>query len=161
MTKYSRRHGWMFLRSYASGDGSISFNWVRENDRTGTAVDEIVTESDVSMFLKEDQEDQNRWEHWDILDVAEGVRPQIRLVQNVSRPFHSSKQLMFGDKKYRYACDQRALESMGAGFLHSPEMTIFSEGRSSKHIVNSNIISALCFFLNNERFFCRRKAQQG
>lgn len=136
----------MFLKSYASGDGSISFVWVRENDRNGSAVEETVTESDVSMFLREDQEDQNRWEHWDILDIGR-TQPVIRLVQLVERPFHSSKRLTFMGKNYRYVSTDGAI--------------CFFEGRSKKRVESSNVILAMCFFLNNEEAFCRRRAQSG
>ena len=158
MKKASRRHGCMWLRGHASGDGSISFVWTKDDNRL-LSVDEIVTESDVSEYLRQPEEI-GKWEGWDILDLGEGGRPQIKLVQDVSRPVHSSKKLVLGHRTYRYACDQRALDSMGAGFRHSPEMTAFYEGRSTRPVNNTSVILALCFFLNHEEAFCRRMAQQ-
>ena len=44
MRKFSRRHGWMRLRTFASGDGSVSFAWTEEGGAR-RRLPEPVTES--------------------------------------------------------------------------------------------------------------------
>ena len=165
MKKFSRMHGWMWLKTYASGDGSISFVWVKDSDRIQT-VGESVTESDVSEFLRI-PENEKRWEGWDILDLGMDDRVyQIRLARNVERPFHTSLKLFMDGVTYSYAYDQRLAESMGIGFRHNGELTGFwrvtdverEPGlKSLEKVVNLDVISSLCFFLNNEECFCRRR----
>lgn len=152
MTKFSRMHGWMWLRSYAPGDGSIFFVWVRENDRNGAALDEYVTESDVSEYLRE-PENEKKWEGWDILDLGSGCVPRVVLAANVERPFHSSCKLVMGGNTYRYACDNRL------GPHHDGRTTAFYD-KDDHDIANIGTISSLCFFLNNEESFCKRTAQR-
>lgn len=153
MTKFSRMHGWMWLKSYASGDGSIFFVWVRENDRNGSALDEYVTESDVSEFLRE-PENEKKWEGWDILDLGSGCVPRMVLAADVERPFHSSYKLVMGGNTYRYACHSQVV-----GPYHSERTTSFYD-EDNRVVVNASIVSSLCFFLNNEESFCKRKEQR-
>jgi hypothetical protein len=161
MKKFSRENGWMWLRSFASGDGSISFIWVRDADRSGASLDELVTESDVSEFLREEEaESPSRWAGWDIINMGEGRIPNIKLARNVERPFHTSAKLIMDGKTYRYACDQRVVDSMGAGLRHDGRTTAFYEGRSKGMVWNAGTVLSLCFFLNNERAFCRRDARR-
>lgn len=155
MRKASRRHGWMWLMTYAPGDGAISFVWTVNVDRN-KSVNEPVTESDISEFLRI-PENEERWKGWDILDMGKDFK--YRLAKNVERPFHSSRKLVMDGKTYRYAFDERMMSS-GNWFQHDGRTTVFFEGaRGTKVVKNTEIILALCFFLNNEEAFCRRKAQ--
>ena len=155
MKKFSRANGWMYLRSYASGDGSISFVWVGDSDRNGPSFSEWVTESDVSEFIRQAEEEKSTWEGWDIVDVG-GTHPHIKLARNVERPFHTSQQLTMEGKTYHYQTPDRRVESNDDGFHHTGSNTEFHTGGSTVPVQNDAVILALCFFLNNEGAFVRR-----
>ena len=143
MKKFSRRYGWMWLRTYASGDGSICFLWT-DSDRHGIAVAEPVTESDVSEYLRL-PEMAKRWKGWDILDL--GTR-DVRIARDVERPFHTSCRLGMGGQDYRYSEKDGTYE--------------FYTGVHDDHVENIDVISSLTYFLKNEfAFDIRAKQRKG
>jgi hypothetical protein len=159
MRKYSQRHGWMLIRTYASGDGSISVAWVGANDRNGNVLGEIVTESDLSEFLRI-PENAEKWKGWIILNLSTVSLPQNRLVRYVERPFHTSCKLKLGDNVYRYNYDKLLASEMGHGFEHNLNNTTFLD-EDNEEVKNGEVVASLCFFLNNEGFFDERKAREG
>ena len=150
--KYSRRYGWMWLRSYAPGDGSVDFVWTKEGDAKGAALDEPVTESDASEWLRID-ENSRRWEGWEILQLAGPKgRPEfapVRLVERVSRPKHTSKKLLFRGDTYEYVWHG---EHGGDGQTFTPQNTTFYDAEREA-VRNADFILAMCFFLNHESEF--------
>lgn len=145
----------MRLATYASGDGSISFSWTRDDDRlhaeasvSGTGLAEPVTESDVSQFLLE--EDASKWVGWDIVLLGERHDrrrvPDVRLARLVRRPFHTSKKLVMDGEEYDY-------ETSGdgkPGELCGWKVSFFQEGRE---VVNLDVKASLMFFLRHEEDF--------
>ena len=159
MIKRSRRHGTMELRSYAPGDGGISFRWVSQSNSLGEALDEPVTESDVSEWLE--QESQEKWKGWDIVVFRHLVRDRywkVRLGQLVCRPFHTSNKLVMGDEVYEYHHDndKGVTESLVRIDYRSSNTDFYSLGGGRKvKIENMTIILGLLFFLNHEEDFER------
>lgn len=150
--KYSREYGQMYLTSYASGDGSISFRWVLESDkRRVTALREVVSESDVSEYLRI-HGNEEKWAGWDILDIGH-LYPYIVLVRDVSRPHQTSKQLVLDGVTYRYEIKSDVSTALG---FHNGNTTSFFEVQSGKVVEDSVVIMTLCFFLNNELAYIRR-----
>ena len=155
MRKYSQKHGWMILKTYAPGDGSIHFKWISDNDLQGPSIDEFVTESDVSEFLRQEAAEGNpRWKGWEIFVMWPDRTqfPVVRLIEPASRPFHTSKRLIFRGQEFEYATMR------GDGQDYSPGNTTFwsveDDGRYQVH--NGDIILALCFFLNYEDDFAKQ-----
>ena len=95
----------MWMSAYAPGDGSIDLVWVSDQNRNGEVLDEPVTESDASEFLRL-PENEERWKGWEVIQFpGPGKRPesaQVRLFQPVTRPFHTSKQLRLNGEVYDY-----------------------------------------------------------
>jgi len=122
MRKFSRRHGWMSLATWASGDGSVSFSW-GTNAYEGKHVPETVTESDVSEFMR-DPLNENRWKGWEVvmLGGASGI-PSPRLAKPAKRPHHTSRKLVMGGVEYEYG----VTESFRAdkGMAHNGRNTTF------------------------------------
>lgn len=159
MRKYSREHGWMILSAYAAGDGPIRFAWVSDGDPNGAVLGEHITESDVSEFLRQDG---GRWKNWEILSLQPDMSkfPDIRLVEPVHRPFHTSKRLVFRGEEYRYSYTGDK-ENPGSGdyFPSSVRVYAICEDREDDHehpVENMCIVLALCFFLNHEEDFERQ-----
>jgi len=155
MRKYSRQHGWMILHSYASGDGSIHFTWISENDPQGPALSEYVTESDVSEYLREDEESgAHRWKGWEIFVMWPGRTrfPEIRLVEPAFRPFHTFKRLVFRGGGYEYS----SMKGDGDDYRLC-NTTFWALDEFGKHEVhNGDIRLALCFYLNHEEDFAKQ-----
>jgi hypothetical protein len=152
--KYSREHGQMYLTSYASGDGSISFRWVLESDkRRVIALREVVSESDVSEYLRI-HGNEEKWVGWDTLDIG-NIYPHIVLVRDVSRPPQTSKQLVLDGVVYRYAAKSDVSTTLGT---YNGNTTSFFEVQSGKVVEDSEVIAMLCFFLNHELAFINRTA---
>ena len=151
MKKYSRKHGQMLLKSYASGNGSISFVWVSENTPNGECLSEAVTESDVSEWLL--LPENRHFYNWVILDLSirakNNIPHQICLYKTVERPFGSSRKLTFEGKTYKYS-----EHGDRDGSFHPSNVDFYlinSAGNwSKKPVKNMDIILALCFFLDNE-----------
>jgi len=156
MRKYSRQHGWMILRTYAPGDGRISFNWVGEQSPMGEALNEHVTESDISMWLREPEN--KHFSDWEILNItvwAKAFIPQYCLCQKVTRPFHTSKKLRLDGTAYEYDCHEYDCHGESHECHHNSGNTTFyritkTGRRSMKQVCNVEIILAMMFFLNNE-----------
>jgi len=140
MKKYSRRNGWMRLRTYASGDGSISLVW---ENMDSTALSEPVTESDVSEYLR-DPEHGVKWEGWEILSVQGDGRMSIKLARAVKRPFGSHKKLIMSGKTYEYS------QKDGSQKYMAGNTTFICDGVEE---ANLDIMSSLLFFLNHELDF--------
>lgn len=142
MRKYSADYGMMWLCSFASGDGSISLKWVRDSNRSET-VDEYVTVSDASEFLKEWNSGKSYpdTDDWDVLDLGH-VSPCVRLVRNVERPKGTSKKLVMSGKTY-------VIKKWG-GFVEL----------KSKCDVNGDVADSLNFFLRHEQAFKDREIRR-
>ena len=152
--KYSREHGQMYLTSYASGDGSISFRWVLESDkRRVIALMEVVSESDVSEYLRI-HSNEEKWVGWDTLDIG-NICQNIVLVRDVFRPHQTSKQLVLDGVVYRYAAKSDVSTTVGT---YNGNTTSFFEVQSGKVVEDSEVIAMLCFFLNHELAFINRTA---
>lgn len=152
--KYSREHGQMYLTSYASGDGSISFRWVLESDkRRVIALREVVSESDVSEYLRI-HGNEEKWVGWDILDIG-NICQNIVLVRDVFRPHQTSKQLVLDGMTYRYEIKSDVSTTLGT---YNGNTTLFFEVQSGKVVEDSEVIAMLCFFLNHELPYIRRTA---
>jgi len=149
--KSSRRHGKIFLASYAPGDGSIDFNWMSDSDRNGDTLNEPVTESDVSEWL-ELPENKENFKDWEVLELGT-VRPQVRIAKIVSRPFHTSKKLQMDGQLYEYVYtgpeDPPAMHATGN------TMFFLMVGKRRKEQVDTSKVMPLMFFLNHESDFER------
>ena len=141
----------MILSSYAPGDGSIRFAWLDENDRNGPVLSEHITESDVSEFLRQEEAAGNRkWKDWEIfmLHPSVGHFPEVCLVERVSRPFHTSRRVIFRGREYEYASMRGEGDECG---YHPSNTNIWEMDGFHKHQVrNGDTILAICFFLNHE-----------
>jgi len=160
MRKYSRRHGWMLMRSYAPGDGSIDFNWVSEQDPNGAVLEEPVTESDVSEWLRM-KENSERFQGWEILVLGKCSRLQVpydvRIARLVERPFHTSKRLVMDGIEFEYIYHGPEQDKHGSKWHHSGNTDFYGVTKSGRAAVSKvshmDTIGALCFFLNHERDF--------
>ena len=151
MRKYSRKHGCMLLKGYASGSGAISFTWVSEQNPNGECVSETVTESDVSEWMR--LPEQSHFAGYEILDLSissKRVAPhQVCLFKPAIRPFGKSKTLEFDGDTFRYAryggYDENVFHPYDVDFYE------VDDGVASRAaVVNVSVITSLCFFLNNE-----------
>jgi len=150
----------MEMRSYAPGDGSIDFVWVSEKNPLGDTLDEPVTESDVSewMRLKENEE---RFRGWEILVLGKSSRYQVpydvRIARLAKRPFHTSKRLLMDGVEYEYIYYGPEPERGCCVYHHSGNTDFYGvtkTGRKSvKKISHVDTIVALAFFLNHEKDF--------
>ena len=158
--KYSRRYGQMVLRSYAPGDGSIDFNWSAENNQLGPALDEPVTESDVSEWLAQPG-NKGRYNNHVIIMLGKGSRPgvpyHVRIVNRVERPFGSSNKLVMDDVVYEYRYHGRTdvAKDCITYSCSNTDFYVVEEGLSREDCKMENLskISSMCFFLNHERDF--------
>lgn len=155
--KYSRKHGDMFLSSYAPGDGSIDFNWMSQKDPNGAVLSEIVTESDVSEWLNMKGNSES-FENWDILEMGSGVSVNVRLAHIVIRPFHTSAKLMMDGQLYEYKYHGPEQDKHGLKYYTTGNTDFYYEedGRCCK-VKNTSILMGLIFFLNHEKDFERNK----
>ena len=154
--KISRRHGWMVLRSYAPGDGSIDFNWASERDQNGNSIDEPVTESDVSEWLRM-PENSNHFGGWGIIIIGKSasraVPRDVRLAPLVERPFGTNVRLFSLGVEYEYIYHGDLSDSV---YYDSKNTTFYfaNERRKTSSVVsNAGITAGLCFFLNHETDF--------
>ena len=158
--KYSRQHGWMEIRSYAPGDGSIDFSWIDEKNPLGNVLEEPVTESDVSEWLRL-KENAERFKGWEILVLGRCSRYQVpydvRIAQLVERPFHTSKRLVMDEIEYEYVFHGKEPRDGEFRNYHSGNTTFYGVTKSGRRavgkVVNMDVVSALCFFLNHESDF--------
>lgn len=138
MNKRSRRHGLMELRTYASGDGSVSLVW---EGADGKALAEPVTESDASEYLDK-YEEAFKWEGWEIVSVSREGGTSVKLARAVKRPAGSHKKLVMGGKVYEYSQKDGALGKYMAG-----NTTFVCVG---EEVASLDVMASLLFFLNHE-----------
>ena len=154
MRKYSRRHGWIILKTYASGNGCIDFTWILENNKNGTVVPEFVTESDVSTYLRQLSEaGEHKWDGWDIFMFGYGKRPHPVLVQAAVRPFGTSNKLIFQNEKFEYFWkDKYRKEQKQTNNIFN--LVVFAKDLKENVIVeNISIRLGIFFFLTHEKDF--------
>ena len=153
--KYSRRHGHMVLRSYAPGDGSIDFNWSLEKDQLGPSLDEPVTESDVSEWLRQPG-NAGRYNGHVIIMLGRSSRPgvpyHVRVANRVERPFGSSNKLVMDDVVYEYRY-HGPTEPIAMYNSDNTDFYVVEEGLSREDCKMENLskVSSMCFFLNHEK----------
>jgi len=155
MNKYSRRHGLMWLSSYAPGDGSIDFVWVPNGNRNGECLSEFVSESDISEWLGTDEE-KNKWHGWEIITIgrasARHTPSMNRLAKSVIRPFHTSTKLKMGDVVYEYVY-HGPVDPPDMYSSNNTDIYEVGDDRERIKVRNIGIIMSLCFFLNHEKDF--------
>jgi hypothetical protein len=156
MKKYSRKHGMMWLSSYAPGDGSIDFVWVPDRDRNGACLTEFVSESDISEWLASDEQ-KHKWAGWEIITTGRGPERHYpamnRLAHLVVRPFHSSKRLLMDDTEYEYIYHGRIPKDISYTSSNTDIYEVNDKSRGK--ITNMNIMLGLLYFLNHEEDFER------
>jgi len=145
----------MLLRAYAPGDGSIDFCWESEQNPNGESVDEPVTESDVSEFLRM-EENSSRFKGHEIIVFGRknhNIPYDVRIAKVVQRPFGSSKKLVMDDTTYEYA--YHGDEDAHFRNYHSGNTDFYAtyEDGSRDKIYNLSILASLCFFLCHEKDF--------
>ena len=139
--KYSRRHGWMELSSFASGDGSISFHWTK-HESGSLLLTEMVTESDVAESLRHSVFLADKWKGWAIILLGRGGSGdyrEVRLVRPVCRPKNKSKVLVMDNVEYRF-------KSVDGKFVFTCR---------GKEVENASDVASLRFFLIYEEDFGR------
>lgn len=141
MNKVSRRNGMMRLRTYASGDGSVSMVWEGSD---GKALAEPVTESDASEYLDR-YEAPEKWDGWEIVSVEGEGRISVRLARAVKRPAGSHKRLSMGGRTYEYSQKDGTIGKYMAG-----NTTFMCEG---EEVASLDVLASLLFFLNHEQDF--------
>ena len=139
--KFSRRNGWMELFAWASGDGSMSMSWV--DAASGAQVQEAVTESDASEFLRV-PENEARWRGWEIVEVS----GRTRLARPCRRPAHTSRKLVMGGIEYEYSTGESFRRDLAE---HTRANTEFKVGGEA--LMDSSEVLSLMFFLNHEDEF--------
>ena len=88
---------------------------------------------------------EDRWKGWDILELGQR---DIRLVRDVTRPFHTSCRLDMGGQDYRYSEKDGTYE--------------FYTGLNNEHVENIDVITSLTYFLKNEvAYDIRMKQRKG
>ena len=162
MKKFSRMHGWMSLRAYDAGDGSMGFVWSKAGVDYGEPLNETVTESDVSEYLRGPGM-KKKWKDWDIIDLGSN-RSIIRLARNVERHCNASGKLgniEMAGWVYSYKCNKDSTNNSTGWvrFWHDATTTEFFIGK--KRVGDAgNVIQSLCFFLNYENKFENRDKQR-
>ena len=162
MQKYSRRHGQMFLASYPPGDGSIDFNWVLEADRNGAVVDEPVTESDVSEWMRI-PENEEQFKGWEVIELGRNTGrrywPRVRLVEVVERIGGGHNRLRYkaarvlSASEFEYTYHGPVSEDGIDGFDFENTTFYAINGNKKLKVLTGVLVMALVFFLNHEKDF--------